>query len=49
MSARRLGRLVGSLVALAALIVFVFAEPHADHKQVDFEWGMTAASQVSVR
>lgn len=49
MSARRLGRLIGSLLALAALVALPFVELPVDYHQADFEWGSSVASQVSVR
>ncbi|MFI7578563.1 hypothetical protein [Micromonospora sp. NPDC049497] len=49
MSARRLGRLLGSLLALAALVALPFVEPPTDYHLTDFEWGSSVASQVSVR
>jgi hypothetical protein len=48
MSARRLGRLLGSLLVLAAIVV----SPLVDVPtvvQADFEWTMSALTQVSVR
>ncbi|MGN9810808.1 hypothetical protein ACTMSW_15780 [Micromonospora sp. BQ11] len=49
MSARRLGRRIGSLLVVATLAALPFIGLPADSQQQDFEWHMPAVTQLSVR
>lgn len=49
MSARRLGRLIGSLLVVAALGALPFVDLPTATPQHDFEWNMPAATHLGVR